>query len=706
MDFVLGVAVIVLPPQHQVPLALATAAVKGLQGLRRRRKLRRAASSAGVLGAGASNEVLLEWRDVTCVLKDKKTGAERLLLHGVSGSAAPGRLTAIMGPSGSGKTTLLGALAGQMPYSSSIRLQGHVTANGVPLHASRLRVGFVQQDDLFYPQAGAGWRQGWGGLRGQQGGGSCGAGRRGGAAGPPALTVRETLLMAAELRMSRDTSGEEREAYVDAVIARLGLAKAANTPVGDAKTRGLSGGEKKRLSIAVELISRPMMVCLDEPTSGLDAFGAQQVMSTLKDLCSDGHTVLVSIHQPRSSVFAMFDELILMAGKAVHARVCTSACAKGELVYSGPAASVLPYFAEQGHTCPEHFNPAEWLADLVAVDHSSTEAEAASRERLQQLAAAWRKVDAEAGEGGGGGGDGAAAAAAAGAVVAAPASPACGLRTQVSLLFRRSLRQVLRDRATNIGRASSQASSALVFAAIYWRMRRSQSSIQDRMGLLQVSAVGTAMSSLIKTLNVFPREKTLVGRERARAGYGVLPYLLSKLAAELPVGALFPALFACLVYPATGLNPRPNRFASFLAVLTLEAMSAQALGLAVGAAAPSTEAALAIGPAVILVSIVFGGLFVNESNVPGPLKWLPSASLIKQAFEGSCVNEFRGAEFELDERGHGTATGDEVLERLSFGDSSLRRTLASQGRIMLTYYWLTYCILVRKQPKYQPLMMP
>ncbi|KAI7845221.1 hypothetical protein COHA_001265 [Chlorella ohadii] len=616
MDFVLGTAIICLPPQHQVPLALATAAFKGLARLRQQRKMRRAASSAGgMLGAG-TNEVQLEWRDLTCTLTDKKTGQKRLLLNGISGGATPGRLTAIMGPSGSGKTTLLSALAGQMPFSKNIHLQ---------------------------------------------------------------LTVKETLMMAAELRMSRDTSAEEREAYVDGIIARLGLAKAADTPVGDAKTRGLSGGEKKRLSIAVELISRPMLVFCDEPTSGLDAFSAEKVMGTLKELCSDGHTVLVSIHQPRSSVFAMFDDLILMA--------------EGELVYAGPAAEVLPYFEKLGHKCPEHFNPAEWLADLVAIDHSSPEAEAESRQRLQSLAAAWRTAASAPAPAPGGAGAGSAADAAA-LAVASGNKPSCGLGKQVSLLFGRSLRQVLRDKATNIGRASSQVSSALVFASIYWRMKRSQSSIQDRMGLLQVSAVGTAMTSLIKTLNVFPR-------------YGVLPYLLSKLAAELPVGALFPALFGCLVYPATGLNPKPRRFANFLGVLVLEAVSAQALGLAVGAAAPSTEAALAIGPAVILVSIVFGGLFVNESNVPGPLKWLPAASLVKQAFEGACINEFKGAEFELDERGGGTATGEQVLDRLSFGPpASIRKTLAAQGRIALVYWWFAYRILERKQPRYQPLEAP
>lgn len=126
-------------------------------------------------------------------------------------------------------------------------------------------------------------------------------------------------------------------------------------------------------------------------------------------------------------------------------------------------------------------------------------------------------------------------------------------------------------------------------------MDRSQASIQDRLGLLQVAAVGTAMTSLIKTLNAFPKERTLVTRERSRAAYPVMPYLLSKLAAELPVGALFPAVFGSVVYPMTGLRSNVGNFFRFLGILTAESFSAQALGLAVGAAAPSTEAALVGG---------------------------------------------------------------------------------------------------------------
>ena len=125
-----------------------------------------------------------------------------------------------------------------------------------------------------------------------------------------------------------------------------------------------------------------------------------------------------------------------------------------------------------------------------------------------------------------------------------------------------------------------------------------------------------------------------------------------------------------------------------------------------GAAAPSTEAALAIGPAVILVSIVFGGLFVNDASVPRVLRWAPRTSLIKHAFEGACVNEFEGQQFEPDERGGGDVTGEQVLRRLAFQGDSVAATVVNQGRITLFYWWLTYCVLRAKKPRYVALQAP
>lgn len=489
--------------------------------------------------------------------------------------------------------------------------------------------------------------------------------------------------MAAELRMPKGTSPTERTEAVESVIRRLGLSKCAETPVGDTKTRGLSGGEKKRLSIACELIAKPQLIMCDEPTSGLDAFAAERVMAALKQLTSDGHTILTSIHQPRSSIFEMFDDVCLLS--------------EGQTLYHGPAQEALAYFGSLGHTCPEHHNPAEFLADLAAIDHTSPEAEEASKARITKLAAAWKSTASSSPSG--------ALVAQGPASLYEPESP-IGLGRQFALLFKRSWRQVIRDKATFASRAGSQISSAVVFSAIYWRMGRGQAAIQDRLGLLQVSSVGTAMSSLIKTLNVFPKERQIVSRERSRTPYPVLPYMLSKLAAELPIGAVFPALFGALVYPATGLHPDVGRFARFLGILTMESFSAQALGLAVGAAAPSTEAALAIGPAVILISIVFGGLFVNESSVPVALKWAPRTSLIKQAFEGLCVNEFQGLELEADEQGRGDTDGEQVLKRLAFKHKGVGSSVVDQGRIMLFYWYCTYCVLKAKKAKYQVLEAP
>ena len=147
-------------------------------------------------------------------------------------------------------------------------------------------------------------------------------------------------------------------------------------------------------------------------------------------------------------------------------------------------------------------------------------------------------------------------------------------------------------------------------------MSLKQTAIQDRMGLLQVSAINAAMSALMKTLTAFTKEKVIVNRERASAAYGVLPYFTSKLVAELPIGAFFPLAFGACVYPMAGLHPTLGHFARFCGILTLESFSSAAMGLAISSVAPSTDAAVAMGPAVMVLSIVSGGYCSNLDNLP------------------------------------------------------------------------------------------
>ncbi|XP_037403860.1 ABC transporter G family member 7-like [Triticum dicoccoides] len=608
-------------------------------------------------GGGGVRPVTIRWARVTCALKNKRGDMARFLLSNLSGEAKPGRLLALMGPSGSGKTTLLNVLAGQLTASPSLHLSGFLYVNGQPMSQGGYKIAYVRQEDIFFSQ----------------------------------LTVRETLSLAAELQLHDTMSPERKEKYVNDLLFRLGLVNSADSIVGDAKVRGISGGEKKRLSLACELIASPSVIFADEPTTGLDAFQAEKVMETLRQLAEDGHTVICSIHQPRGSVYSKFDDIVLLS--------------EGEVVYMGPAKEEpLKYFASLGYQCPDHENPAEFLADLISTDYSSAESVQSSQKRIENL------IDEFANK----------------VLITEFNSPVTqsegseistklaqkstrkqrrGWWRQFRLLFKRAWMQAFRDGPTNKVRARMSVASAIIFGSVFWRMGKTQTSIQDRMGLLQVTAINTAMAALTKTVGVFPKERAIVDRERAKGSYALGPYLSSKLLAEIPIGAAFPLIFGSILYPMARLHPTVSRFAKFCGIVTVESFAASAMGLTVGAIAPTTEAAMALGPSLMTVFIVFGGYYVNPDNTPVIFRWIPKASLIRWAFQGLCINEFKGLQFEH-QHSYDVQTGEQALERFSLGGIRIADTLVAQGRILMFWYWLTYLLLKKNRARYQQLLPP
>ncbi|CAH9139825.1 unnamed protein product [Cuscuta epithymum] len=602
--------------------------------------------------------VTIRWTNITCALSDNSSKSVRFLLQSVSGEARPGRLLAIMGPSGSGKTTLLNVLAGQMKASPKLHLSGVLEVNGRQFVNKPLKLAYIRQEDLFFSQ----------------------------------LTVKETLSLAAELQVQDISSVEERDAYVNNLLFKLGLSGCADTRVGDAKARGISGGEKKRLSLACELIASPSVIFADEPTTGLDAFQAEKVMETLQQLAQDGHTVICSIHQPRGSVYEKFDDIVLLS--------------EGSLIYAGPAGEApLAYFAKFGYICPNHVNPAEFLADLISVDYGTRETVHASQKRIDGLVESFSHKEA--------------------ITTTLYESPVSrdhlnkyvnskkktvikrkgGWWRQFVLLLKRAWMQASRDGPTNQVRARMSIASALIFGSVFWRMGRSQTSIQDRLGLLQVAAINTAMAALTKTVGVFPKERAIVDRERAKGCYALGPYLLSKLIAEAPIGAAFPLLFGSIMYPMTQLHPTVSRFGKFCGIVTMESFAASAMGLTVGAMVPTTEAAMALGPSLMTVFIVFGGYYVNSKNTPVIFRWIPRVSLIRWAFQGLCINEFSGLQFQH-KNSFDIQCGEQQLERLSFEGSQIRDTVMAQSKIILFWYYTTYVLLTKNKPKYQLLEPP
>ncbi|KAI8053515.1 hypothetical protein BDF22DRAFT_685095 [Syncephalis plumigaleata] len=246
------------------------------------------------------------------------------VLNNVLGTVQPGELMAIMGASGAGKTSLLDILAQR---NKSGEVQGDLFVNGKTIDNQTYRrvIGYVDQEDTLMPT----------------------------------LTVYETILYSALLRLPADMSTDAKHARVMDAIHELGIYHIRNRRIGESGARGISGGEKRRVSIACELVTSPAILFLDEPTSGLDAYNAHNVIECLRTLARDyRRTIVFTIHQPRSDIYAMFDRLILLAD--------------GWLVYSGSAQGARNHFAQAGYSCPLGYNVADFLVDVTKSNASAT----------------------------------------------------------------------------------------------------------------------------------------------------------------------------------------------------------------------------------------------------------------------------------------------------------------------------------------------
>nr|DAD42458.1 TPA_asm: hypothetical protein HUJ06_000688 [Nelumbo nucifera] len=240
-------------------------------------------SEQGSLRSKDDRGAYLVWEDVSVVLPNFGKGPTRRLLQGLCGYAEPGRIMAIMGPSGSGKSSLLDSLSGRL--SGNTIMTGNVLINGRKKRLDYGLVAYVTQEDV---------------LLGT-------------------LTVRETISYSAHLRLPSALSKEEIDQVVEDTIMEMGLQDCADKLIGNWHLRGISGGEKKRVSIALEILTRPRLLFLDEPTTGLDSAAAFFVIQTLRTAALDGRTVICSIHQPSSEVFDLFDDLFLLSsGEAVY----------------------------------------------------------------------------------------------------------------------------------------------------------------------------------------------------------------------------------------------------------------------------------------------------------------------------------------------------------------------------------------------------
>ncbi|KAG6594918.1 ABC transporter G family member 17, partial [Cucurbita argyrosperma subsp. argyrosperma] len=275
----------------------------------------------------------LEFYDLTyTVIKDKEHEGKLVkqevdLLHRISGYSPKGSVTAVLGPSGAGKSTFLDGLAGRIASGS---LKGRVSLDGMEMSPGLIKrtSAYIMQDDRLFPK----------------------------------LTVYETLMFAADFRLGSIPSSEKIH-RVENLIEQLGLSSARNTYIGDEGTRGVSGGERRRVSIGVDIIHGPSLLFLDEPTSGLDSTSAYSVIEKVHNIARTGSTVILTIHQPSSRILSFFDHLIVLA--------------RGQLMYQGPPKDVNQHLSQMKRKVPQGESPIEYLMDVIrAYDQSEFGVEA------------------------------------------------------------------------------------------------------------------------------------------------------------------------------------------------------------------------------------------------------------------------------------------------------------------------------------------
>jgi ABC-type multidrug transport system ATPase subunit len=552
----------------------------------------------------SAHQITLQWQDICYNVTEKKRGegaVEKPILQNISGHALPTSFTAILGASGSGKTSLLSVLADRLLRTKGASLTGRITMNGqLPPPDYRARCAYVQQTDVFYPHA----------------------------------TVRETAVMAARLRLGKQSTSAKTKRAED-VLQMLGLTKAMETKVGDgARVKGISGGEMKRLGIACEIVSSPGLIMLDEPTSGLDSSAALNVVRCLNELGLSGRPVIASIHQPGSPIYALFGNIIVLA--------------EGRTAYFGLATTAMSHFDKIGFTCPTMFNPADYMLQITAVDCATLESENESREALKTIFAANQTV------------------------YQAPAQSATGVGSlsaieaetsyseQFVLLYLRILRDATRNRLAIILKLVQGIFTALIMVGLYADLNSGgvvQITINNITALLFFIVINGLFGPLFGTIQAFAPEVNVVLRERMNNLYAMAPYYFAKLLVLLPMELIPLFISQSVAYWCLQLNHSADRYLMFLLITFGMTFSSTGVGLALAAAtAGNVQAASAAVAPIAIILLLLGGFYINRSTIPVFIRWLSQINYVNWSYNGLIINQFHGYTV----RPHGAVNGSDV----------------------------------------------
>jgi len=525
--------------------------------------------------------------------------------NGINGRAEPGKILAVMGPSGAGKSTLLELLAGRKRPSSGLA-SGVVMVNGLACPASDVwRLGpdsGLKLDDDTVSSSPASWA-----YVAQE---TCLM---------PLLTVRETLEVAVALRLSTPAQGTSRgervrlrEQRTSLLLDLLGLRLRQHLYVLDSGGSGLSGGEAKRLSVAMELVNLPPLIYLDEPTSGLDSSTAHEVASAIRALADQNRSIVLTVHQPSVTTLAHLDDLLLLAD--------------GQCAYFGPLRKAVAYFHQSSLSLRYRpgLNPADFL--VAAVSARSPDSLAAhfdASELGQELEAGLRAESPTLARGG-----------------LKPPRGLCHSAThpstfgdQVGTLVRRNGLYALREPRGLFGVVLRHMVVALFFATLYRFNDASDSNPQNVASLLFLSVFFLAVGHQ-HSIPTLLWQKGLWRHEQGLGLYSTRALYTSQALTKWPVHLVCVFFYALIVYTSCGLRRSPGAFAFFVFVLQIASLVSLSVCELIAYVSPSAPYAMTVFLPVSFYFVAFSGFVVLIPSLPMYMRhFFPQTSYLRWAFQ-------------------------------------------------------------------------
>ncbi|KAJ1673538.1 hypothetical protein EV182_005036, partial [Spiromyces aspiralis] len=495
-------------------------------------------------------------------------------------------------------------------------LEGNIWVNGRPADSASLRslTSYVNQDDIILPTQ----------------------------------TIVEAVGFSTALRTPSTNKRIQRQRCCEA-LKLLDLDYAQNTIIGDSENKGVSGGERKRVAIAMELVTDSSVLLLDEPTSGLDSHTAIVVIELLKKIALTGRTVVTVIHQPSVEIFNMFDDIHIVKD--------------GRTVYMGERENCLDYFSRLGYICPKNRNPADFLLTDVLnrprheVNGDNIGFLLSEKRRVSQLADEW---------------DTSAAARALQHRVDNPIvtdlHETCfkrqrGFWTQVKQLYIRDLKNMIRNSLLLRLRIFQIIFFALIGGMAFYNTdtRDAHVQVQNFQGASFYVILTEFFVTAITVLNTYSPQRSLFRREYLNGFYNIQSYFVSKFLIEIPLHIFGPIAYSAIMYWMVGYQRSVAKFFVFCAVAVAERVCGFSLGVHLACFFVDLPLAVAVIPLLVIPFMTFGGMMVNPGYLPGFIKWCQWISPIKYGYAALSINQFTGLTYQ------GTDIGAPILEDMGLG---------------------------------------